>query len=361
MGTFTAEVLGRTLAGNPVWAWLLALGILLGVLGFLLLFRAIISHTLEKRFRRRGGVWAGRGAELTRRTSFLFLLVVSLFAASLSLKLPEAATRAVRALALTIFLVQVGIWTGSFVSLWLSRLAERRRAEGDAASATTFSSLGVLIKIAVWLIILLVILQNLGVNVTALIAGVGIVGVALAFAAQSILADLFSFLAIVIDKPFLVGDFIMTGNISGTVERIGIKTTRIRSLTGEEIVVTNSELLRGWIHDYARVKERWVLLHFAVSYDTPAEKLGAIPRIVEEVVRNIPNTRFDRAHFKEYGEFGLIFEVAFFVQSPSYRDMLDARQAFNVELKGRFEKEGISFALPIRRVLLAKEGERHGA
>jgi small-conductance mechanosensitive channel len=360
MDALASDVLGRTLAGNPVWAWLLALGILLGVLGFLLLCRALISRGLEKRFRRRGGVWAGRGAELTRRTSFLFLLVVALFAASLSLKLPEAAARAIRSLALTIFLVQLGIWAGSFVTLWLSRLAERRRAEGDAASATTLASLGVLIKIMVWLIILLVILQNLGVNVTALLAGVGIVGIALAFAAQSILADLFSFLAIVIDKPFLVGDFIVAGNISGTVEKIGIKTTRIRSLTGEEIVVTNSELLREWIHDYARVKERWVLLNFAVSYDTPAEKLAAIPRIVEEVVNSVPNTRFDRAHFKEYGEFGLIFEVAFFVQSPRYRDMLDARQAFNVELKRRFEKEGISFALPIRRVLLAREGEGHG-
>lgn len=145
------------------------------------------------------------------------------------------------------------------------------------------------------------------------------------------------------------------------MEKIGIKTTRIRSLTGEEVVVTNSELLRQWIRDYTRIKERWVLFNFAVSYDTPAEKLAQIPKIVEEVLEGIPNTRFDRAHLKEYGEFSFVFEAVFYVSLPSYREMLNARHAFNLELRRRFEQQGISFALPTRRVFLERGEEKRGS
>jgi small-conductance mechanosensitive channel len=348
----------REIAGNPLWAWFMALGILLAVLGFLLLVRLLLFRGLARRFQRRGTMWAQRGADLTRRTTFLFLLVVALFAASQAIALPAAAERAIRSLAVTIFLVQIGLWGNGLIANWVQRLAERRRKEGDTAAATTLSSAGLLVRILLWVLVLLLILQNLGVNVTAMLAGLGIVGVAIAFAAQSLLADLFAFLAIVIDQPFLVGDFIATGNISGTVERIGLKTTRIRSLSGEEVVVANSELLRGWIHDYTRVRERWVLFTFAVSYDTPTEKLAVIPGLVQEVVAAVPNTRFDRAHFKEYGEFGLLFEVAFYVQSPRYRDLLDARHAVNLGLHRRFAAEGIRFAFPIRRIIWEREEEK---
>ncbi len=353
---FTAEFLGKYFADNPLWAWLLALGILLVVLGVLLLLRTLVSKALEKTFQRRGTAWAGRGAELTRRTSFLFLLVVALFAASLSLELPADANRAIRSLALSIFGIQLGIWGSGLIKIWLTKLAEKRKDEGDAAAATTLSSLGLLLRIALWLVVFLLILQNLGVNVTAMLAGLGIVGIAVAFAAQSILADLFAFLAIVIDKPFLIGDFIATTTVMGTVERIGLKTTRIRSMSGEEVIVANSELLGSWIRDYARIKERWVSFTFAVSYDTPWEKLGRVANIVQEVVENVPKTRFDRAHFKEYGEFGLIFEVAFYVESPSFRELMDARHAVNLGLRRRLEEEGIRLAFPGRWVFTEQKG-----
>ncbi|MGB9758181.1 MAG: mechanosensitive ion channel family protein [Candidatus Bipolaricaulaceae bacterium] len=356
----TREFLARSLGGNPVWAWLLAVGILLAVLGALLLVRALVSKSLDKRFRRRGTVWAGRGAELTRRTTFPFLLVVALLAASLSLKLPEAASRAIRSLAITFFLIQLGVWGNELIKIWLTRVAEKRRSEGDNAAVTTFASLGLLFRIVLWTVVVLLILQNLGVNVTAMLAGVGIIGLAVGFAAQSILADLFAFLAIVVDKPFLIGDFIANPSFSGTVERIGLRTTRIRSLSGEEIVIANSELLRSWIRDYARIKERWVSFTFAVSYETPAEKLAAVPAIVKEVVESVPKARFDRAHFKEYGEFGLIFEAAFFVESPSFREFMDARHAVNLGLRQRLEQEGIQFAFPVRRVLLERRGNDGG-
>jgi len=354
---FADEFLKKSFGGNPLWAWFLALGILLAVLGFLLLLRGLLSRAFEKRFKRRGTIWAGRGMELARRTSLSFLLSVALFAASSSLKLPETAHRVIRSLALSIFLIQLGLWGNGLVKFWLMRVTERKKGEGDTAAITTFTSLGLLLRIVLWIIVLLLVLQNLGINVTAMLAGVGIVGLAVAFAAQNVLADLFAFLSIVLDKPFLIGDFIVTANFSGTVERIGLKTTRIRSLSGEEIVVSNAEILRSWIRDYARIKERWVSFTFAVSYDTPVEKLEALPKIVKEVIESVPRTRFDRAHFKEYGEFGLIFEAAFYVQSPSFRDLMDARHAVNVGLRHRLEQEGIQFAFPVRRVLLEQRGE----
>ncbi|MCS7240055.1 MAG: mechanosensitive ion channel family protein [Candidatus Bipolaricaulota bacterium] len=348
------EFLGRIFADNPVWMWFLALGIFVGVLSFFLVLRTFFTRFFERRYRRTGKPWAERGAELAKRTTFLFLLMVAIFAGSLSLKLPPEASRVIRALIVTLFLGQLGLWGSRLATLWVTRLASKRRAEGDTAAATTLSSLGLLIRVAIWAIVVLLVLQNLGVNVTALAAGVGIAGIAIAFAAQSILADLFSFLAIVVDKPFLVGDFIVAGQVEGTVERIGIKTTRIRSLTGEEVVVSNSELLKGWIHDYTKMNERRVVFHFAVDYQTPPEKLASIPNIVRQVIEATPNVRFDRAHFKEYGEFGLLFEVVYFVLTPSYRDYMDAQQAINLGVHKRFTEEGIRFALPVRRVVLER-------
>ncbi len=348
------EFLRRVLADNPVWAWFLALGIFLGVLAFLLALRAVLTRFLAHHHERTGKPWAERGAELARRTTLLFLLMLAVFASSLSLQLPPEAGKVLQALILTAFLGQLGIWGSRLVTLWLNRVVSKRRAEGDAAAATTLSSMGLLARIAIWSIVVLVVLQNLGVNVTALAAGVGIAGIAIAFAAQSILADLFSFLAIVVDKPFLVGDFIAAGPVEGTVERIGIKTTRIRSLTGEEAVVSNSELLRGWIRDYTKMRERRVFFRFAVDYQTPHEKLAAIPNLVRELVENTPNVRFDRVHFKEYGEFGLVFEVVYFVLSPGYREYMDAQQAINFALHKRFSEEGIKFALPVRRLVVER-------
>lgn len=350
----STEFLSRVFADNPLWSWFVALVILLGVLAFFLAMRAFLTRFFTRRYQKTGKAWAERGAELTKRTTLLFLLMVAVFASSLSLRLPAEVAKVIRALIVTLFLGQLGIWGSRLTSLWVSRLSSKRRAEGDAAAATTLASVGLLIRIAIWAIVILLVLQNLGVNVTALAAGVGIAGIAIAFAAQSILADLFSFLAIVVDKPFLVGDFIVAGDVEGIVERIGIKTTRIRSLTGEEVVVSNSELLRGWIHDYAKMRERRVVFRFAVDYQTPHEKLAKIPELVREVIESTPNVRFDRAHFKEYGEFGLIFEVVYFVLSPSYREYMDAQQAINLAIHKRFSEEDIKFALPVRRVMLER-------
>lgn len=350
----TEDVLRRVVADNPVWSWLVALGILFGVLGVFLALRAFLIKFFERRYKLTGRSWAERGAELARRTAFLFLLMVAVFASSLALELPPEMGRVIRALIITLFLVQLGLWGSRLASLWVTRLAGKRRAEGDTAAATTLASLGLLLRIIIWAVVVLLVLQNLGVNVTALVAGVGIAGIAIAFAAQNILADLFSFLAIVVDKPFLVGDFIVADSVEGTVERIGIKTTRIRSLTGEEVVVSNSELLKGWIHDYAKMRERRIVFHLAVDYQTPHEKLATIPNIVRSVIEAMPNVRFDRAHFKEYGEFGLVFEIVYFVLSPSYREYMDAQQAINLGIHKRFTEEGIKFALPIQRVVVER-------
>jgi len=206
------------------------------------------------------------------------------------------------------------------------------------------------IKFALWVIAILFILSNLNINITSFIAGLGIGGVAIAFALQSILSDLFSSFAIYFDKPFIVGDFITFNNQSGTVEKIGIKTTRLKSLSGEEIVVSNKDLTSSVIKNFKRMKERRVIFTFEVTYDTPSKKLRKIPEIIKGIIKEIEMAKEDRVHFKEFGEFSLSFEVSFYVESSNYQEYMNIRQEINLEIIETFRKEKIKFAFPTRTI-----------
>jgi len=211
-----------------------------------------------------------------------------------------------------------------------------------------------LLKGALWAVAALTVLSNLGVNVNSLIAGLGIGGLAVAFALQNILADLFSSFAIFMDKPFAVGDFIVVGEHKGTVERIGIKTTRIRSLSGEEVIISNRELTSVRVQNFKRLKERRVSFSVGATYDTPLEKVKRIPGIMKEIVEAQENARFDRAHFASLGDSALVFEVVYYVLSSNYADYMDIQQEINVSLMERFANEGIEFAYPTQTIHLVK-------
>jgi hypothetical protein len=192
-----------------------------------------------------------------------------------------------------------------------------RQPQGEEARlATAIGAIHFIARVAVWALVGLLVLSALNINITALIAGLGIGGVAVALAAQNVLGDLFASLSILLDRPFAVGHFIVVGDMAGTVEHVGIKSTRIRSLSGEEIVQSNTNLLNARIHNYRHLYDRRVLFAFGVTYDTPYQKLTAIPEIVREIIQGIEKTRFDRAHFKEYGDSALNFEVVYYVLSP---------------------------------------------
>ena len=210
------------------------------------------------------------------------------------------------------------------------------------------------VQLMIWAATVLFIFDNLGINITAFVASLGIGGVAVALAAQSVLGDAFSSFAIFLDKPFQVGDFIIVGDLLGTVEQVGFKTTRIRSLGGEQLIFSNSDLTSSRIKNYKRMRERRVVFSLGVIYQTPLEKVKALPPMIKRVVDEHEHARFDRAHFKSFGDFALIYEVVYYVLRPDYNTYMDLQQSMNFRLMEEFEKAGPEFAYPTQQLFVTR-------
>jgi len=211
------------------------------------------------------------------------------------------------------------------------------------------------VRAVLWTGVLLLALDNLGVHVTTLITGIGIGGVAIALAIQNILGDLFASLSIILDKPFMIGDFIIVDDFLGTVEHIGLKTTRLRSLSGEQLVFANSDLLKSRIRNYKRMAERRIVFSIGVVYQTAPEKLAGITGFIRDIIEGQPQARFDRAHFKGFGSSSLDFEIVYWVTSPDYNLYMDIQQAINLALFRRLQSEGIEFAYPTQTLFLERQ------
>ncbi|MFC1804693.1 mechanosensitive ion channel family protein [Candidatus Omnitrophota bacterium] len=209
-------------------------------------------------------------------------------------------------------------------------------------------------KVAFWGLALVFFLDNIGFKISTVIAGLGIGGVAVALAAQSVLGDLFSYFSILFDRPFEIGDFIIIGDYLGTVEHVGIKTTRLRSLGGEQLVFSNTDLTNSRVRNYKRMEKRRVVFKLGVTYQTTSEQLEAIPGIIKKVIKDIKDTTFDRAHFLSYGDFSLVFEVVFYVLSSDYNVYMDKQQQINLAIKKEFESRGIEFAYPTQTIFVNK-------
>ena len=201
-------------------------------------------------------------------------------------------------------------------------------------------------------------MDSLGVKISALIAGLGIGGIAIALAAQTILGDLFSCFIIFFDRPFVTGDFIIIGEFKGTVDKIGLKTTRLISLGGEQLIFSNTDLTNSRIRNYKRMDRRRIVFEFGVIYQTTLTQLKKIPQIVEEIITQIPETTFDRAHFASYGDFSLNFEVVYYVNDRDYNKYMNIQQEINFQIKETFEKEGIEFAYPTQTLFLSNENKK---
>ncbi|MCF8009326.1 MAG: mechanosensitive ion channel family protein [Halanaerobiales bacterium] len=224
------------------------------------------------------------------------------------------------------------------------------KKESNQAQETVLTVTVFVIKLISWTIALLFVLDNLNIEIRGLITGLGIGGIALAFAAQTILADIFSYFTIFLDRPFDIGDFIIIGDYKGSVEHIGIKTTRVRSLSGEQLVFSNNDLTNSRINNYKRMNRRRANFNFGVIYDTELDKLKKIPDIVKDIITNIEQICFDRAHFASYGEYSLIYQVVYYVENKEYLVYMDKQQKINLELKKRFKEEGIEFAYPTQSI-----------
>ncbi len=342
-----------TLLGNRLLEWLTAVGIAVLALLALLLLKRFLTRRLGRLAERTATQLDDFAVALARRTRTVLVAVTSLYLGSLYLDLPAATERALEAATIVALFLQAALWASLGIDFWMAH-RQRRRLEEDAASAALMGVLRLVAKGALWSVILLLALDNLGVDVTTLVAGLGIGGVAVALALQNVLGDLFASLSIVFDKPFVIGDTITVDGLTGTVESIGMKTTRLRSASGEQLIVANGELLKNRIQNWQRMAERRVVLAFGVPYQTPAEAIERIPGMVRQLVERQEHTRFERAHFKGFGASSLDFEAVYWILTPDYNTFMDRQQAVNLGLLRGFENEGIEFAYPTRTVILAR-------
>jgi len=289
--------------------------------------------------------------ELLSRTKVLFLLLLAMYVASLGITLPKPTQRVLNVALVIASLLQAGLWGNVIISFILHRTVQRR-IQQDAGSATMLTALGFLGRMVFWSVIVLLVLDNVGISITGLAAGFGIGGIAVALALQNVLADLFASLSIVLDKPFVIGDAIVVDQYQGTVEHIGLKTTRVRSLSGEEVIFSNADLLKSRIRNYKRMFERRVEFAVGITYQTPREKLSAVSGILRTIVEAQAKARFDRAHLKQLGESAVMYEVVYFVRSPDHNLSMDIQQSINLEILKKFQEEGIHLAHPTRTFIV---------
>lgn len=346
--------LDATYFQNPLSAWLVALGVTTGALLVLLTIRRVVIGRLRAFAARTSTEWDDIIASALARTRMFFLVVLALQAGTMALQLPDRLAGGLRLLLVIAVALQVGSWASVVLVSLLERYREQKLQQ-DRGAASMIGAMSFLVRLLLWAIILLLALDNLGVDITAMVAGLGVGGIAVALAVQNILGDLFASLAIIMDKPFVIGDFIVVGDLRGSVEHIGLKTTRVRSLGGEQIVFSNADLLSSRLHNFGRLQRRRAVLALGVTYQTPREKLERIPGILREAIETQDRTQFDRAHFDHYGDFSLNFETVFYVDSNDYGVFMDVKQAVLLHIHQRFEAEGIEFAYPTQTVFVAKE------
>ena len=348
------EILDNTFYNNTVKTWLIALGILILSMLLLILIKKIVLSRLHKLSHKTKTDIDDLITEHFANIKTLFLAIISIYFASLVLTLTPRIDNILGKLVIVALLIQGAIWATGIILYWIER-QKKQKLEVDAASATTFSALSYVVRIFIWAIILLLILDNLGIDITTLVAGLGIGGIAVALALQNVLSDLFASLSIILDKPFVIGDFIIVGDYLGSVEHIGLKTTRVRSLSGEQLVFSNNDLLQSRIRNYKRMLQRRIVFTIGVIYQTPHDKLAKIPGMIKEIIESIDQVRFDRSHFKAYGDFSLNIEPVYWVESPDYNVYMDIQQKINLMIYKQFEQEGIEFAYPTQTLYFNQE------
>ena len=345
------EIISRTYLGNSVETWLWALGAAI-VLAF-------VFNFILKRFVRSFAGFAEKTetdfddlvSALVEKTSIVLIIIFSVYVATFFLDLTQQVREFRKSVIVICLLVQVGFWGGGFIDYYVTKKLADVGA-GAGASITHIKTLGFFVKSVLWVILVILTIDNLGFDPTTIIAGLGVGGIAVALALQNVLGDLIASLSIIFDKPFEVGDFIVIDSMSGDVEHIGLKTTRLRSLSGEQLVLSNNDLLQSRIKNYKRMNTRRILFSLGVVYETSYDDLARIPGLIKEIIDAEPKARFGRAHFSSYGDFALNYDIVYFVLTPSFDDYMDIQQNVNLRIFERFSEEGIEFAYPTRKVFL---------
>lgn len=340
--------------GNTVGRWTVALGVAIGGGLVLRIAASVVAGRLKTFAVSTENDIDDLIADLLDRTKLLFIVIVGLWAGAQVLTLSPGAERVARVVLILGLLLQTAFWATAIVNYGLNRYRTSIE-DDDPGVVTALGAVSFLIRLAIWSVLGLFALDALGIDITALVAGLGVGGIAVALAVQNVLGDLFASLAIILDKPFVVGDFIIVGDYEGTVEHVGLKTTHMRSLSGEQLVIANSDLLSSRIRNYKRMEERRIAFQLGVVYGTPSDKLTRIPEIIRGAVESQDKARFDRSHLKSFGPSSLDFETVYYMTVPDYASYMDAQQAINLELYSRFEDEGLEFAYPTQTLFLRSE------
>jgi small-conductance mechanosensitive channel len=335
--------------GNSLEDWAIALAVTALAVAAMAFVRKLVLRRVAATSAASDGKLDDLVVRMLSRTYLLFILAFAVYFGSTFLELSRARALFVSRVAVAALLMQVAVWGDVGLRAWRDQLRQGQ----DGARRNSSSVLGFSMRLTLWVIVFLMVLDNFGVNITALVASLGVGGIAVALAVQNILGDLFASLSITLDKPFEIGDFIIVGDVLGAVEHIGLKTTRVRGLGGEQVVFSNGDLLKSRIHNHKRMETRRVAFVLRIAYGTSEELLCRVPRIIREIITAKPNVDFERAHFFVWGEWSLDFEVVYHFRSPDYILHMDAQQDIFLDIYRRFEKEGIRFAHPLSIVRLA--------
>jgi small-conductance mechanosensitive channel len=340
----------KMLLNNGTEDWIYAGLIMIAVFFFSFLLKKVIQRRLGTVAENTVSYWDDMVLGIVKGVHVLFLLVAAVYCGSLLLTLPPSIKTYLSKAFMTILLFQMALVGTQAVKTYIEQY-RHHKVDSNAAAVTTLVSIEFVIRLLLWSLLLLVALDNLGINVTTFIAGLGISGIAVALAVQNILGDLFASFSIVFDKPFVIGDFIIVGDFLGTVEYIGLKTTRIRSLSGEQLIFSNADLLQSRIRNFKRMQERRVVFSIGVLYQTPLDKVRQIPAMLRGVIEEQSSVRFDRAHFKDYGTYALNFEIVYWIQTPDYDAYMNIQQNINLSIYQRFEDNDIQFAYPTQTIM----------
>ena len=359
------DLLQTKFLDNDLGAWLRALVTFLVVLTILPLVTGYISarrRRLKPHGPRKVFLAIDLAALLIERTSRIFIWGVALWLGSRHLTFPPRLERWLSVALVLLFWMQAALWAMAAVRYGI----DVRRRSGTGPATLLQGSMEVIVfaaGIIVWTVAALLALDNLGVQIRPLLAGLGIGGIALALAVQTVLSDLLASLSIALDKPFGLGDYLALADCEGTVEHIGVKSTRLRSIDGEQIVLSNSDILKSRLRNYGRMRERRALFRLGVDYDTEVAQLAAIPRAVCEIIEATPDTRFERCHLLSCGERALQFEVVYYLTRPDYNLYVDTQQRINLRILERFRAMEVSFvaALPTTVRLMGEPPAREEA
>ena len=346
------EMMETQFLGNTAQDYLFSAVVFLCFLVGLPIAKAIILRHLKAVSKRTANDLDDLLHDLLRRIVGQFVyLSTALYCATLFLTLPDNLDRLLQNLIVIILTIKAAQFLQGLAAYAIRRWTEQV-TRNDPSGGAMLKNMTWLVRLTIWAAVLLFIFDNLGINVTAFVASLGIGGIAVALAAQSVLGDAFSSFAIFLDKPFQVGDFIIVGDLLGTVEHVGFKTTRILSLGGEQLIFSNSDLTGSRIKNYKRMRERRIQFSVGVIYQTSVENVKAIPPMIERVIKEHQGARFDRAHFKSFGDFALIYDFVFYVLSPDYNVYMDLQQSINFRLIEEFQKAGIEFAYPTQQLYM---------